>query len=286
MKTLLEYVKDAEKRHVAIGHFNISDSEGFKAVIESAKELNLPVIIGVSEKERSFLGVAEIRALVAVEKEKGLPVFLNADHTYSVVASREAVDHNFDSVIIDGAEKPFFENVMMTKEVVKYAREHAEADRREILVEGELGFIGSGSKILDDIPDGVSEKTQTTAEDAKMFVEETMVDLFAPSVGNVHGLVKTGEPKLNIERIKEIRKAVSIPLVLHGASGNSDEDIREAIKAGISIVHINTELRIAYKKGIEKGMSTDELAPYKFMAEGVEEMKKIVTAKLKLFNGL
>ena len=121
---------------------------------------------------------------------------------------------------------------------------------------------------------------------AKMFVEETMVDLFAPSVGNVHGLVKTGEPKLNVERIKEIRKAVSVPLVLHGASGNSDEDIRAAIKAGISVVHINTELRIAYKKGIEKGMSTDELAPYKFMAEGVEEMKKIVTAKLKLFNGL
>ncbi|MFZ3020409.1 MAG: class II fructose-bisphosphate aldolase [Minisyncoccia bacterium] len=286
MRTLLEYIKDAEKRQVAVGHFNVSDSEGFKAVIESAKELNLPVIIGVSEKERSFLGVAEIRALVAVEKEKGLPVFLNADHTYSVVASREAVNHNFDSVIIDGAEKPFFENVMMTKEVVKYAKEHEEMDKREILVEGELGFIGSGSKILDEIPDGVSEETQTTPEDAKMFVEETMVDLFAPSVGNVHGLVKAGEPKLNIDRIKAIRKVVNVPLVLHGASGNSDEDIKDAIKAGISVIHINTELRVAYKKGIEKGMSTDELAPYKFMAEGVEEMKKIVTAKLKLFNGL
>ncbi len=282
MKKLLEYIRDAEKRGVAIGHFNISDSEGFKAVVESAKELNLPVIIGVSEKERSFLGVAEIRALVAVEKEKGQPVFLNADHTYSVVASNEAIDHNFDSVIIDGAEKPFFENVMMTKEVVKYAKEK----NPNILVEGELGFIGSGSKILDEIPDGVSEETQTTPEDAKTFMEETFVDLFAPSVGNVHGLVKAGEPKLNIERIKEIKKVVNVPLVLHGASGNSDEDIRDAIKAGISVIHINTELRMAYKKGIEKGMSTDELAPYKFMAEGVEEMKKIVTAKLKLFNNL
>jgi fructose-bisphosphate aldolase, class II len=282
MKTLKEWLVWAEEKGVAIGHFNVSDSEGFNAVVASAKELDLPVIIGVSEKERSFLGVAEIRALVQVEKDRGLPVFLNADHTYSVEASKEAVDNSFDSVIIDGAEKPFFENVMMTKEVVNYAKEKNPG----ILVEGELGFIGSGSLLRDEIPEGVSEKTQTTPEDAKNFVEETCVDLFAPSVGNIHGLVKSGEPKLNIERIKEIADVVEVPLVLHGASGNTDEDISAAIEAGIRIVHINTELRQAYKKGIEKGMSTDELAPYKFMAEGVEEMKKIVTAKLKLFNKL
>ncbi|HEY9586042.1 MAG TPA: class II fructose-bisphosphate aldolase [Candidatus Paceibacterota bacterium] len=280
--TLKETILDVQKKRIAIGHFNVSDSEGFKAVVDSAKELGVPVIIGVSEKERSFLGVAEIRALVAVEKEKGLPVFLNADHTYSPSASFEAIDAHFDSVIIDGAEKPFSENVIMTKEVVKYAKNKFP----DILVEGELGFIGTGSKILDEIPDGVSEETQTTPEDAKKFVEDTFIDLFAPSVGNVHGLVRTGEPKLNIERIRAIRKAVSVPLVLHGASGNKDDEIQEAIKAGISVVHINTELRIAYKKGIKKGISSDELAPYKFMAEGVEEMKKIVTAKLKLFNGL
>jgi fructose-bisphosphate aldolase, class II len=282
MKTLKEWLVWAEERGVAIGHFNVSDSEGFNAVVSAAKELDLPVIIGVSEKERSFLGVAEIRALVQVEKDKGLPVFLNADHTYSVEASKEAVDNSFDSVIIDGAEKPFFENVMMTKEVVNYAKEKNPG----ILVEGELGFIGSGSLLRDEIPEGVSEKTQTTPEDAKNFVEETCVDLFAPSVGNIHGLVKSGEPKLNIVRIKEIADVVDVPLVLHGASGNTDEDIAAAIEAGIRIVHIKTELRQAYKKGIEKGMSTDELAPYKFMAEGVEEMKKIVTAKLKLFNKL
>ncbi len=286
MKTLREAIAEAGEKKVAIGHFNVSDSEGFKAVVESATELGVPVIIGVSEKERSFLGVAEIRALVMTVKEKGLPVFLNADHTYSVEASREAIDNKFDAVIIDGAEKPFSENVMMTKEVVKYAKEHPPAGGLEILVEGELGFIGSGSLIRDEIPDGVSEKTQTTVEDAQKFVEETCVDLFAPSVGNIHGLVSTGEPKLNIARIKEISGAVSVPLVLHGASGNSDEDVVAAIDAGICIVHINTELRMAYKKGIEKGMSSDELAPYKFMAEGVEEMKKLVTAKLKLFNKL
>lgn len=284
MKSLKDYIAWAEDKGVAIGHFNVSDSEGYKAVVESAEELGVPVIVGVSESERSFLGVAEIRALVSVAREKGLPVFLNADHTYSIEASKEAVNNNFDSVIIDGAEKPFFENVMMTKEVVRYAKDHPAADGHEILVEGELGFIGTGSQLRDEIPDGVSEKTQTTVKDAKMFVEETCVDLFAPSVGNIHGLIRSGEPKLNIKRIKEIAEAVNVPLVLHGASGNTDEEITAAIDAGIRIVHINTELRMAYKKGVERGLSSDELAPYKFMAEGVEEMKKVITAKLKVFN--
>lgn len=283
MKSLREWLNWAKEKKVAIGHFNISDSEGLKAVVEAATALEVPVIIGVSENERSFLGVAEIRALVAVEKEKGLPVFLNADHTYSVPAAEEAVDNKFDAVIIDGAERPFPDNVMMTKEVVRYAREHYP----EMLVEGELGFIGKSSTLLDDIPEGVSEKTQTTPEDAVRFVEETGVDLFAPSVGNIHGLIRSGEPKLNIERIEAIAKAVKVPLVLHGASGNTDEDIKAAIHAGILIVHINTELRLAYKEGVKKKiMSTDEVAPYKFMAEGVEEMKKIATAKLKVFNNL
>ncbi|MBX4198676.1 class II fructose-bisphosphate aldolase [Candidatus Parcubacteria bacterium] len=280
MKSLKEQIEWASGKGVAIGHFNVSDSEGFNAVVSAATELGVPVIIGVSEKERSFLGVAEIRALVTAEQGKGLPVYLNADHTYSVEASKEAVDNHFDSVIIDGAEKPFFENVMMTKEVVNYAKEKYP----DILVEGELGFIGTGSMMRDEIPDGVSLETQTTAKDAKSFVDETCVDLFAPSVGNIHGLVKGGEPKLNIKRIKEIAKAVSVPLVLHGASGNTDEEVAAAIDAGILIVHINTELRLAYKKGIKKGMSSDEAAPYKFMAEGVEEMKKLATQKLRVFN--
>jgi fructose-bisphosphate aldolase class II len=283
MKTLKDWIDWAEEKKVAIGHFNISDSEGLKAVVEAATELEVPVIIGVSEGERSFLGVAEIRALVSVEQGKGLPVFLNADHTYTIPASMEAVDQKFDALIIDGAEKPFMDNVIMTQEVVRYAREH----HPDMLVEGELGFIGQGSTLHDEIPEGISEKTQTTAEDAVEFVKHTGVDLFAPSVGNIHGLIKTGEPKLNIERIKEIAAVVKTPLVLHGASGNTDEEVKEAIAAGIRIVHINTELRLAYKEGVKKSMmSSDEVAPYKFMAKGVEEMKKLVTAKLKVFNNL
>ena len=263
---------------MAIGHFNISDSEGFKAVVEAAKALEVPVIIGVSEGERDFIGLESAVALVKTARDNGLPIFINADHTYSVEKAKKAIDAGVDSVILDAADKPFEENVRMTKEVVEYAK------NSEILIEGELGFIGKSSKVLDTLPEGVSVETQTSPEEAVEFVKATGIDLFAPSVGNVHGMIKSGEPKLNIERIREIKDAVGVPLVLHGASGNSDEEIKAAIDAGIRIIHINTELRLAYKEGIEEGLKSGEIAPYKFLAEGVEEMKKVVLDKLKLFN--
>jgi fructose-bisphosphate aldolase class II len=281
MKSLREYLDWAKEKQVAIGHFNISDSEGFKAVVEGAKELGVPVIIGVSEGERDFIGLREAVSLVKVARALGLPVFINADHTYSVERAKDAVDADVDSVILDAAEKPFEENIKLTKEVVEYARLKNPA----ILVEGELGFIGKSSKVLESVPDGVSEATQTDPHEAEQFVRETGVDLFAPSVGNIHGIVKTGKPKLNIERIEAIGKLVGVPLVLHGGSGSTDDEFGQAIQAGIRIVHINTELRLAYKEGIKRGLESSEIAPYKFMAEGVAEMKKVVINRLRLFNG-
>ncbi len=282
MKDLREALNWAANHRVAIGHFNISDSEGFRACTEVAETLGVPVIIGVSEGERDFIGLEAVAALARAERDGGRVVFLNADHTYSVEKAKLAIDAGFDSVIIDCAAKSYEENVKLTKECVSYAR----AKGGKTLVEAELGFIGQSSKILEKIPEGVSAQTQTSSEDAKRFVEATGIDLLAPSVGNIHGMVKGGEPRLNIERIKEIAEVVNVPLVLHGASGNSDEDIRGAIEAGVRIVHINTEIRVAYKKGIEEGIRSEEVAPYKFMAEGVKNMKEVVTAKLKLFNNL
>ncbi|MSR87702.1 MAG: class II fructose-bisphosphate aldolase [Candidatus Zambryskibacteria bacterium] len=272
--TLRECIAEAEKRGIAIGHFNISDSEGFKAVVEGARELGVPVIIGVSEGEREFIGLQEIVSLVNVARGNGLSVYINADHTYSVEKARKAIDAGVDSVIIDEADKTFEDNISITKDIVQYSG-------GRVLVEGELGFIGKSSKVLDRVPDGV---TQTTPKDAKRFVEETGIDLLAPAVGNVHGIVTTGEPKLNIELIRAIRDAVKIPLVLHGASGNSDEEIIAAIDAGIRIVHINTELRLAYKEGLKEAVQSGEIAPYKFMEAAVENMKEVVKKKLKLFN--
>src|SRR3990167_8766322 len=206
MKTLREYLAWAEEKQVALGHFNISDSEGFKAVVEAAQILKVPTIVGISEGEREFLGLKEAVALVKTARENGLPIFLNADHTYSVEKSRTAIDAGVDSIIIDEADKPYEENVRLTKEVVNYAR----AKGAGTVVEGELGFIGQSSKIMDKLPEGVSEKTQTDPQEAAKFVQETGVDLFAPSVGNIHGMIKTGNPKLNIERIKSIKLAEEI----------------------------------------------------------------------------
>ncbi len=280
MRTLIDVVTDAKARGVAVGHFNISDSEGFKAVTEVAKELGLPVIIGVSEGERDFIGLDEVVAMVKAEKDLGHEVYLNADHTYSVEKAKLAIDRGVDSVIIDAADKTFEDNVRMTKEIVDYAR----STRPEVLVEAELGFIGKSSNLLENVPEGVSEETQTKPEEAQQFVLATGIHMLAPSVGNVHGIVKSGEPKLNIERIQAIANTVNIPLVLHGGSGNKPEEFLAAIRAGVSIIHINTELRVAYKEGIKEGINIDEVAPYKFMAEGVKQMKAVVKEKLELFN--
>ncbi|MEK9184901.1 MAG: class II fructose-bisphosphate aldolase, partial [Patescibacteria group bacterium] len=242
MKSLREYIKDAEKNKVAIGHFNISNIEMLWGIFHSAKNLNLPVIIGVSEGERNFIGVKQCVSLIkSIREEYDYPIFLNADHTYSIEKLKEAVDAGFDAVIYDGAKLLFEENVKNTKECVEYAR----SVNSEIIVEGELGYIGQSSKVLDEIPEGIDlEKGLTTPEQAAQFVKETGVDLFAPAVGNIHGMMRVGkDPHLDIDKIREIRKAGGVPLVLHGGSGTPDEDFVKAIDAGISIIHISTELR-------------------------------------------
>ena len=282
MKTLRECVKEAQEKKVAIGHFNISDTEGLQAVFRAAQGLNVPVIIGVSEGERDFIGVKQVAALVkSLREEFDYPVFINADHTYSFEKVKEAIDAGFDSVIFDGAKLSFEENVKITKQCVKYARNCG----RDVLIEGELGFIGTSSKVLDAIPEGVllDEKSLTDPIKAKEFVDATGIDILAPAVGNFHGMLRGGrDPKLNQVRIKEISDTIGIPVVLHGGSGNSKEDFEEAIKNGVSIIHINTELRVAYKEGLEHIRENEEVAPYKFMMLAVEEMEKLVESKLKL----
>jgi fructose-bisphosphate aldolase, class II len=292
VKSLRETILDAENKQIAIGHFNISDSEAMNAIFNVAKKLNVPVIIGVSEGERDFIGIPQVVAIVKkLREEFSFPIYLNADHTYSFLRVKEAIDAGFDAVIFDGAKLSFEENVEVTKKCVDYARKISEETGRDILVEGELGFIGTSSKILDSVPEGVSllESSLTNPQKAKEFVEKTGVDLLAPAVGNFHGMLRGGvDPKLNIKRIKEIKEIAGVPLVLHGGSGNSNEDFIEAIKNGVSVVHINTELRKAYREGIKKSLSEnpEEVAPYKFMKEGMEAIEEVVERDLKLFNFL
>jgi len=283
MKTLKEYIQIAEEKKVAIGHFNISNIETLWAIFNAARSINVPVIIGVSEGERNFIGVKQAAELIiSIREEFDYPIFINADHSYSFERVRDAVDAGFDMVIFDGAELPFDENVKEVFRCVEYVKK----TRPNVLVEAELGFIGKSSQVLESIPSGITEETQTAPEDAKRFVEESGIDLLAPSVGNIHGIIKSGNPKLNIERIRDIRQAAGVPLVLHGGSGISDEDFKNAINAGISIIHINTEIRVAYQKALKLSLqdNPDETTPYKIMKPVVNEMYKVVEAKLRLFN--
>ncbi|PIT92648.1 MAG: tagatose-bisphosphate aldolase [Candidatus Harrisonbacteria bacterium CG10_big_fil_rev_8_21_14_0_10_42_17] len=290
MKTLFEYLRDAGENNIAIGHFNIAELITLNAIFAAAQELQpgekTPIIIGTSEGERTFIGVERCVALVrAIRETYNWPIFLNADHTKDVAFAKEAIDAGYDAVLFDGGKLPLEENIQKTKEIVEYAR----ASRRKIFIEGELGYIGSSSKILDAIPEGaqIEEKDLTTPEEAKRFVEETGVDFLAPAVGNLHGMFKAAKnPHLNIERIKAIKEMAGVPLVLHGGSGTPDEDFAAAIQAGVDVVHISTELRSAWREGMNKAFAErpDEIAPYKLSDYAFEGVKKVVLERMRLFQ--
>jgi len=292
MHSFRKVLEEAEKSHVAVGHFNAANIEMLWGEFDAARELNLPVVIGFSEGERDFVGVRQAVALIkSIREEYDHPIFANADHTYSFERVREAVDAGFDSVIFDGAKLPLEENIKITKQCVEYARSVSAERGTEILVEAELGYIGSSSKLWDEAPEGASvgEETLTKPEEAERFVKETGVDLLAPAVGNLHGMSKSGRnPELHIPTIKSVREAAGVPLVLHGGSGITDDNFSEAIKAGIAHIHISTEIRVAYRKAIEGSISQnpDELAPYRMMKPAREAVKDVVLKRLKLFNNL
>ncbi len=288
MKTLLDYLKEAGEKKVAVGHFNISDLVALKAIFSAAKELNVPIMIGTSEGERDFIGERQAAALVkSLREEFGYPIFLNADHTHSLEKVKIAAQAGYDEILFDGGALPFEENVRQTRQAIEIAK----SINPNVYIEGELGYIGSSSEIISEIPTGAAVQTPqlTTKEEAAQFVSETKVDFLAPAVGNLHGMLKDApNPRLNIERIKEIKEAVGIPLVLHGGSGTADEDFLAAIDAGVNVIHINTEIRLAWRKGIEAGLKAnpDEIAPYKIFPPALETVRAAVSARLKLFNKL
>lgn len=286
MQRLQDALAKAEENAVAIGHFNIADLVLLKAVFGSARELNVPVLVGASEGEREFLGVRQVAALVrSLREEFDFPIFLNADHTHSLDKALEAASAGFDAIVFDLSSLPFEQNARQTRAAV----EALKGVNPDVLVEGELGDIGSGSEIHAQARN--RPYNLTTAEEAKQYVESTRIDIFAPAVGNMHGMVASmvqGEVKkrLDIERIAQIKRAVRIPLTLHGGSGTDDHDLRSAIAAGISIIHINTELRIAWRRGLEEGLRKDPdgIVPYKILPLAVASVKQVTTSRLRLFN--
>jgi fructose-bisphosphate aldolase, class II len=286
MHGLRDALEQSQKDGVAIGHFNVGDWVLLKAVLASGRELKVPVVVGVSEGEREFIGVRQIAALVrSLQEESDSPIYLNADHTHSLAKAVEAANAGFDAIVFDLSALPFEQNVHQTKEAVEALKTINSA----ILVEGEIGDIGTGSEIHEEAPD-LSSGLTSPAE-AKQFVEATGVDILAPAVGNMHGMLKSmvhgqTRKRLDIQRIAQIKSAAQVPLTLHGGSGTDDEDLRKAIVAGINIIHINTELRVAWRRGLEEGLAKqpDEVVPYKILPSAVEAVKKVARSRLKLFN--
>lgn len=282
MQTLRDAITTARNTKTAIGHFNISDSNQLKALALGAKAAALPVIVGLSEGERDFFPLSHARALVDEYRSEGLQMYLNADHTYSLEKAKEAIDSGVDSIVVDGAKLSKDENIALVKSVVEYARDSG----RDIVVEGELGYIGQSSKLHDELPEGVTLENLTTPEEAATYAAETGIDCLAPAVGNVHGMLKSAaEPRLHPDRVAEIAARTHLPLVLHGASGNTAEDIRACIQAGVAIVHINTELRVAYRDSLRAALSSDEVAPYKFLSPSIAAMASYIEGKLQEFAG-
>ena len=300
MKTLREILADADARRVAIGHFNISDFAALKGIFEGAQELQLPILIGVSEGERAFIGVKQVAALIkSLREQYDYPIFLNADHTHSLDKAKEAAEAGFDEIIFDNSSLPMDQNIVNTKEAVTAIR----AINPEIVIEGEIGYIGSNSEIIAARPE--ASLTLSTPEEAVRFCTETGIDVLAPAVGNMHGLLKSmtiggadAEHKhLNIERIKEIKMAIVAAaaagsthtkfMTLHGGSGTEDADFTAAAQVGMTIIHVSSELRLAWRRGVEEGLKDpSEIAPYKIVAPAVPSIKQIVIDRLKLFNGL
>jgi fructose-bisphosphate aldolase class II len=284
MHNLKEYLDNARQSKNAIGHFNVSNVETLWAIFDAARALEQPIIIGVSEGERNFIGVRQAASLVqSLRNEFDYPIFINADHSHDFDGVKKAIDIGFDSVMIDGSQLLFDENVTLTKKCVEYARQVQKNEGRTTLVEAELGYIGTSSTILDAIPEGAGAD-MTPPDVASRFVEMTGVDIFAPSVGNIHGIVTSGNPHIDVKRVQDIAAQTTCHLVLHGGSGISDEDIRAGIRAGISIVHVNTEIRVAFREGLEKGLKEDNtVAPYKYMDKARKSVYDVVYKKIQLF---
>jgi fructose-bisphosphate aldolase class II len=279
-------MKKAQKGKYAIGQFNVSTDEQLKAIVEVAKDLKSPIIIGTSEGERKFIGVDQVIALVKTwQEETNLPIILNADHCKNFESVKEVIDAGYSAVHFDGSVLPTEKNIKITKQTVDYAKNK----NPNILVEGELGYLRGGSEIHKEKTE-IKKEDLTKPEEAKEFVEKTGVDSLAIIVGNMHGIESDMKnPPLYLDILEKIQKAVpSTLLVLHGGSGTPEDDIKKAIQLGVVKININTELRVAYSDALEKEIKEhpDEVRPYKILAPAVEEMKKVVREKIDLFGSI
>ncbi len=271
-----ELLNNARQGGFCIPQFNINNLEWTKIILETTNKLNCPVILGVSEGAIKYMGgyntvVSLIKGLI---KDLGItiPVILHLDHGSSVESCIKAIDSGFSSIMIDASSYDIDQNIAITREVVAYAHP------KGITVEGELGHIGGHE-------DGRDKNIiYVDINEAIRYVNETNVDTLAPAIGSKHGMYG-GEPQLNIELLKELKTKINIPLVLHGGSGISDEQLKEVIVNGISKININTELQVAWAKQVRTFLLQDKEVydPRKIIESGKQAIVDVITNKVKIF---
>ncbi|EDT75095.1 tagatose bisphosphate family class II aldolase [Clostridium butyricum] len=271
-----EMLLKAQREGYAVPAFNIHNMETLQVVAETAMEMKSPVIIaGTPSTIEDYAGPDYIKAMAEVAANKyDIPIAIHLDHFEDVEAIKRDIDIGFKSCMIDASKKPFEENISIVKDVVEYAH------RYDAVVEAELGKLGGRE---DDLVVDEKDAMYTNPDDAADFVDKTNVDSLAIAIGTAHGLYK-GEPKLDFERLKEIRSKVSIPLVLHGASDVPDELVKEAISLGICKVNVATDLKIPFADAVKKffNENSKESDPRKYMTPGKEAMKEIVKHKIEV----
>lgn len=265
---------DAQKGGYAVGAFNVENMEMVMAVISAAEELRAPLMLQTTPSTIKYAGLDMYLANVKAAAERAsVPVCLHLDHGDSFDLAMRALRTGYTSIMIDGSHNVFEENIAVTKAVADACRPSG------IPVEAELGKVGGKE---DDL-DGGEGNGYTDPLEAKEFVERTGVTSLAVAIGTAHGVYK-GVPKLDLDRLAEIRKVVDIPLVLHGASGLSEEAVVESIKRGICKVNFATELRIAYTDGVKEFLAAnpDAFDPKKYSKVAMEHVKQIVETRMKM----
>jgi len=279
--TTKEMLKDAQKRRYGIGAFNANNMEIIQAIIETAEEEKAPVILQASQGAIKYAGLDMIVAIVKVMAEKAkIPVALHLDHGTDYYQNIKCLRAGFTSLMYDGSKLPFDENVEMTKKVVEMA--HA----CDIPVEAELGQIG---KMGDSDEPGVAlervKESMAVPEEAAKFVELTGIDFLAAAVGTIHGC-RTPFAKLDIPRIERIRELTGVPLVLHGASGANDEEVKKGIAAGICKINIDTRIRMKFTEKMGEIIRTnpEEIDPRKILGPAKDAAKEIIRDRMRVFG--
>ena len=261
-------LKDAQKKGYGVGLFNTTDTDMLQAVIEAAEEEHSPVIIGTAEVLLPYGELALIApSVIAAAKRASVPVVVHYDHGLTFDRCMEALKLGFSSVMFDGSAKPYNENTECTREIVKIAHAFGAT------VEGEIGHVGEAAS-----GDNSHTDMYTTVDEAKQYLCDTGVDALAIAIGTAHGAYKQ-KPKLDFERLKAIRNAVDVPLVLHGGSGLSDDDFRMSVKCGISKINIFTDLCLAGDAAMKENLGYLEMRNKK-----VEMIKQTAKRKMQLFG--